>query len=107
MRLDLTARKEKYFDLTLLDGSTIQIKKPSEQMIIDLDDYKVEVRKTTDSKKAIKVVKEMTCKILNCNVGMRNFTVQYLEENGYDYEICGAIISTYEKFLSEIMSNPN
>lgn len=107
MKLDLTARKEKYLDLTMLDGTMVQIKKPSKEMILELDSFNINKVKAEKSEDVFNAIEDITVKILNCNVGMRTFNTTYLHENGYDYEICGAIINAYEGFLKEVMSNPN
>lgn len=107
MKLDLTARKEKYLDLTMLDGSTVQIKKPTEAMIVELDKYKLSMVEAKKSEDALNVIRETAAKILNTNTGFKSFDVNFLIENGYEYDICKAIIDAYEKFLAEVMNNPN
>lgn len=113
MVLNLKERKKKTFELTLLDGSVINLRKPSEDLIVEMEDFEKGLRNVKGVKEVFKGVKDLTLKILNRNTEKKVFDALFFEQKDeddellYDYTVCMAIFSEYSKFTQEVMRNPN
>lgn len=113
MVLNLKDRKKKTFELTLLDGSTVNLKKPNEDLIVEMEEFEKGLRNVKSVKEVFEGVKGMTLKILNRNAEKKVFDMFFFDEKDedgellYDYTVCMAIFSEYSKFTQEVMRNPN
>ena len=91
--MDLSKRKQKYFDLVMIDGTKLQIKKPNEQLIYDMEEFEKSLRNAAGVKKIYDALLFME----------QDVDGEYL----YDYDVCMSIFREYSKFTQEVLSNPN
>lgn len=107
MKLDLNILKAKVLPITLLDGTTVNIKKPSKLFLNEIEDFRTQENKGLTFKDVAVKAEEMTLKILNNNGEGRIFDSVYLEEQEIDYIIQTQIFKSYFDFIFELMTNPN
>ena len=111
--MDLSKRKQKYFDLIMIDGTKLQIKKPNEQLIYDMEEFEKSLRNVAGVKNVFDGVKDMTLKIINRNTANKIYdALLFMEQDVdgeylYDYDVCMSIFREYSKFTQEVLSNPN
>lgn len=103
-KLDLTAFKRQYFDVTLPDGTEIQIGKPTQSLIIDL--MAMEQQINEDAGEMIELFNDVILKILNNNKEQKKYTAKYVQQQ-FDFEVGQIFIMAYMEFVQEIQSNPN
>lgn len=98
--LDLTVLNEQYFEIKLLDGSVINLKKPSQSLLMKFMGFKQDASelKTED-------IIEIVLSILNNNKENKELKTEDIEN--YDIGILMAIIQGYAEFINEVMGNPN
>lgn len=113
MALNLKERKKKTFELILLDGTELQIKKANEALILKMEDFEKSLRVVKTVKDVFDGVKNMVLEILNRNTANKIYDALFFEQKDdegdliYDYEVCMAIFSAYSKFTQEVLKNPN
>ena len=106
MKLDLTTLKKKTLELTLLDKTIVEIKKPSKEFLIELENFKEETANLT-LVKSFDLMEEMTLKILNNNAAGKVYDKNYLEDTKIDYSVQMIIFNTYFEFVQDALYNPN
>lgn len=107
MKLDLGVLKAKVLPIALLDGTTVNIKKPSKLFLNEIEEFRTKDNNALTFKDVVAKAEEMTLKILNNNTEGRVFDSVYLEEQEIDYIIQTQIFKTYFDFIFELMTNPN
>ena len=107
MKLDLRVINEKVMPITLLDGTTINVKKPSRLFINEIEAFKQQDHRGIKFEDIEAKTEEMTLKILNNNTDGRIFDGIYLNKEGIDYIIQTQIFKAYFEFIFELMTNPN
>lgn len=100
MYVDLTQFNEKYFDIKLIDGTVINVPKPTQEMyikLLNLKDVKI-------SANLVNETKDLAFKIL----------IQNIEKHRIDrkkaiptIEVAMAIIDGYAKFIEDVINHPN
>lgn len=104
-KLDLSVYAEKVWEVTMMDGTELHIKKPTQKQLIILNGYDVKLSKAKAFEDKIKALNEVTVVILNNNKEGKNYKVEDLEDMQMD--ILYAIYFGYGDFIKEVMSNPN
>lgn len=113
MELNLAKMKQKYFDLTMVDGTKLSIRKPSEELILEMEEFEKGIRKASGVKDVFDGVKTIVLKIINRNTANKVYDALLFNEKDehgdliYDYEVCMAIFTEYSKFSQEVLRNPN
>nr|DAT81701.1 MAG TPA: hypothetical protein [Caudoviricetes sp.] len=113
MGLDLAKRKQKYFDLTMVDGTKLQIKKANEELIYEMEEFEKRLRKSSNVKEVFEGIKTLVLKIINRNTANKVYDALLFNLKGedgellYDYDVCMAIFAEYNKFTYEVLRNPN
>lgn len=111
MGLDLSTFVEEYWDLKLPDKAKLQIKKPSQKLLLRMvalgsnpvfknGDF------GDDPEGALNLVHQMVASILSNNSDSKNFDVNYIIEN-INLDMMLAIITGYMEFGDKVKSNPN
>ncbi|MHC1750735.1 MAG: hypothetical protein AB9856_20880 [Cellulosilyticaceae bacterium] len=104
MKLDLTVLAMKTFDLTLLDGTEIHIRKPNKGLIVELNKASIDFGNAKDFEELMNLTENATLKIMNNNTEKRIFEQEDVEE--IDYTMQTAIFKAYMGFIMEA-NNPN
>lgn len=105
--LDLGILVAKVMPIALLDGTKVNIKKPSKLFLKEIEDFRTNTSKKLSFKEIEAKSEEITLKILNNNTEGRVFDSSYLEEQEIDYIIQTQIFKAYFDFIFELMTNPN
>lgn len=98
--IDLNAFKETTEEVKLFNGEIINLKKPTQQMIIDMMALQDDINKK-DSKKLIEKVNKLLISILNHNAENKQFDIDYIKNN-FTYETMLAFIKAYGEFANKI-----
>ena len=107
--LDLSVFREQYFDLKLLDGEVLKLKKPTQRMVIEMMGYELIFKDTKNHKNIEMMVdtfSQMILDILNNNANEKVFTKEFVEEN-FDFALGMTLVQAYMGFVQELNSNPN
>lgn len=113
MELNLAKRKRKYFELTMIDGTKLSIKKASEELIYEMEEFEKNMKNVKGVKDVFDGVKLLVLKIINRNTANKVYDALLFNEIGeddellYDYDVCMAIFFEYSKFTQEVLRNPN
>ncbi|WP_297637950.1 hypothetical protein [uncultured Clostridium sp.] len=108
MMLDLTIISEQYFDLKLLDGRVLNLKKMTQGMIITTTALDKAIAKANDNKDYEKVLNlnvDRLMLILNHNKEKINITKKDIES--LTPEHMSAIIIAYTDWMQGINNDPN
>ena len=106
--LDLTILSEQYFEIKLLDGRIINLKKMNQRMIINTTSIDKAIEKANKSKEYEKVLNlniDRLELILNHNKEGVKISREEIEELTPD--VMGAIIVEYTEWMQNINNNPN
>lgn len=105
--LDLTQFQEKFMEMKLLDGSELNLKKPTQAIVISLMAFEQKAKECKkDVNKMLTLMDDMMILILNHNKEGRVFSMADLGDS-YTFEIQMAIIQAYTKFMNELNSAKN
>lgn len=102
-KLDLRVFQEEYFELTLLDGTVIHLRKPTQAIMLKLMEIS-----TIDKKDAVGILAafvDVVATILGNNREGRKFAAEDIADYGFAMQ--KAIIETYTEFANEVMADPN
>lgn len=97
--LDLTAAFSELYEVRLFDGTTLQLKRPTQALqesIMRLQEM------GSDAKNSTKIMKEtiaIFCRVLNRNTQEITFTQEQLEDD-YDYSVALLVIGDYLQFYA-------
>lgn len=100
--LDLTVFKEDTFDIKLLDGSMIKIKKPSQKMFMEFIAY--QDMKTDNQEEVIQALDILIIKIINNNTDGKEFTIEQLD---FTFDMKLAIMQAYVNFITNLVNQKN
>lgn len=106
--LDLTIINESYFEIKMLDGSILNLKKMTQKMLLKttlLDKEIEKANKEKDFEKILNLNVDRLHLILNNNKEGKEVTREEIEE--FNAEIITAIIVAYSKWMQEFNNNPN
>ena len=104
-KLDLSVYEENVWEVTMIDGTQLHIKKPTQKQLILLNGYDVKLGEVKTFEDKIKTLNEVALFILNNNKEDKKYKVKDLEDMQMD--ILYAIYFGYGEFVQEAMSNPN
>ena len=113
MVLNLKDIKKKTFELTLIDGTTLSIKKPNEDILEAMEEFELGLQNVSKVKDVFCRIKDLTLTIMNRNTQGKIIDKSFFDqrdEDGeliYDYSVCMAIFTEYSKFSREVLTNPN
>jgi len=93
--LDLNKLKSKNYEFIWFDGSTLQLKRPSQKMFDKL--MELSELKEADYKSLIKVIFDVLTEIINGNINGRKFTREEIEEE-FDLSLAYIFIEDYTKY---------
>ena len=101
--LDLSVFRQETLDITLLDGTTARVGKPSQRMVIEVLKLR-NINAKTKPETVIRAMDDLVLGILNSNVDGRAFAAEDLAN--LTFEMKNAIISAYNAFVIEMQANP-
>ena len=103
--LDLNAilKDSETFPIKLLDGTTINLLKPTQALLIEMTSLSTKGDEfEADPTLAIETLYNICGKIMNNN--REGFDI---DVNEYPTEVILAVITAYQEFAQEVLSNPN
>lgn len=103
--LDLSVFQEQTLDIKMLDGEVVQIKKPTQALVIEVMKLR-NINTKDDGVEIISVLSDLVYKILNSNKEGKTFTKEFIDKT-LDFNMCMAIVQAYGEFIMEIQNNPN
>lgn len=105
--LDLTVLVDKCFEIKMLNGEVVSIKKPTQKMALDLSNNKelIEAEKNKDIEKVIKIINDRVMIVLNHNKEGRVFKAEELTDLNLD--IIKLIVEGYLQWVKDLNNNPN
>lgn len=101
--LDLSVYSQETFDITMLDGSVLHIKKPSQAIVIEM--MRLSNVATDNQIALLEGMTEICAIILNNNQEGKTFTEEWIIEN-LDITLITAIVKGYTDYTKELQSNP-
>ncbi len=103
--LDLTTLNGNLYDIKLLDGTVLHLKRPNQSMVQYLVDIKGLHEGTGDEKALLKAFASFFARILNRNAEGIAYDAEDLEED-YDYETILYVINDYfDHWTKEVGEN--
>lgn len=97
--LDLTVLNDKSYDVKLIDGTMLHIKRPSQSMVQYLLNLR-DLAGTNDEKVLLKAFASLFARILNRNKEGNVYSDSQLSEE-YDYQTIAFVVEDYFKFWDE------
>lgn len=86
--------KDKYYEVRLIDGTELKLKRPTQAMI----EYTIDMAELENNdKEAVKSVSNMFCRILNRNTDNKQFSREDIIED-YDLAVIVYVIKDYFAF---------
>lgn len=104
-KLDLSVYADKVWELKMVDGTDLHIKKPSQKQLIVLNSYDEKLQAVEEFEAKLKMLNEVAVFILNNNKEDKKYKVKDTEE--FPIDILYAIFYGYMGFITEVTSNPN
>lgn len=101
--LDLTTLREQTMNIKLLDGEALDLRKPSQKLLLALVDLQKKMENAT-LEEQLNDIRDITLEILNNNKQGKIFTDLGAD---YDLQIMQAIIVGYGEFINEVMAQKN
>lgn len=110
--LNLSTYIPTFWDVTLPDGTVVNLKKPTQKMILEIA---ASQKKAADINKnptaysveqAMEISDDLVLKILNNNKENKTFKKDYIEKN-FTNEMITALFNGYIEFVAEVNSDPN
>ena len=102
--LDLTELQQNLYDIRLLDGTVLQLKRPNQSMIQFLVDIKKRYDASDgDNLALLDSFANFFCRILNRNAEGFSFTEDQLKED-YDYETILYVVNDYFNYWNAEVS---
>ena len=89
--------------VTLLDGTTVNILKPTQQMLLDMSG--IDRINKNDIEGMLGALNKITFDILNHNREHRHVPMTVVE--GYPMEVKIGVINYFKDFMEEVLSDPN
>lgn len=101
--LDLSVYKNDTFDITMVDGSVVNVKKPTQAIVIKL--MELTEAQNAQSKDLLDLLVDATATLLSNNNEGKVFSKEWVSNN-LDFTMIVAIIRGYTAFTEELQSNP-
>ena len=103
MILDLTVFKRETLDITMMDGQKIHVKKPSQNMVIEIIKFR-DINAKTAPEKAVAAVDDFVTMVLNDNTDGIKFARESVAKIDLDIKL--EIIKAYTSFMVKVQSDP-
>ncbi len=103
MILDLTVFKKETLDIKMMDGQVLHIRKPSQNMVIEIIKFR-DINMNAGAEKIVAASDSLVLMILNDNTD--GVTMDAKSVAALDYEIKVAILEGYAAFVNKVQSNP-
>lgn len=104
--LDLSVLSGRTWELRLFDGSIINIRKPSQKMVMEMMLYERLFKEAGREAEKIEKLAELVRDILNNNTDGKEFTKDFVNSE-FSFDIAFAVIKGYMEFTQELNSDPN
>lgn len=101
--LDLSVYNDETLDITMLDGSVLHVKKPTQALVIRM--VELSQLQETQPEKVLGGLVELCAAILSNNNDGITYSVEQVA-NELDIVLVSAIIKAYSEFTKELQSNP-
>ena len=101
--LDLSVYKEDTFDITFPDGEVINVRKPTQAVVIEM--MRMSQFNKENQEEMIEAMVELCVSILNNNKNARQFDCDEINRR-LDFIMVAAIIKGYSDWTQELQSNP-
>lgn len=107
MILDLNTFIDQYFELKMLDGEVLKLKKPSQAMLVRIMAYEQSMKKAEKNPQGvILALIDLLTDVLNNNANGREFEKKFVEDT-FDINMAMAVLRAYMDFVQEVNSSPN
>lgn len=103
MILDLTVFKRETLDITMMDGQKVHVKKPSQNMVIEIIKFR-DINKSTPPEKLVAAVDDFVTMLLNDNTDGITFERDNIATIDMDIKL--KIIEAYTAFMVKVQSDP-
>ncbi|GEM_PF-3450342 len=104
--IDLSMLNNKTFDITLQDGTVLNIRKPSNELFKETFKMIELIKKNGEEKNIVNAIYIFLTKVFNRNFNDIKFTQQQVE-NLIDIDISMYLIKEYQNFLTEVIQDIN
>lgn len=103
MILDLKAFVDETLDISMADGQTLRIPKPSQRMLIKIMGFR-EIGESTPPEKVTEALNDMTREVLNSNIDEIEFDASSIAAMSENVKL--KILTAYTEFMREVQANP-
>lgn len=103
--VDLSVFKDRTLALKMPDGETLQLRKPTKAMVIEVLKFK-DINEESDPKQIVDALDELVMRILNSNEKLKKYTSVELEDL-LNVEMKLVIVQAYAEFIQGIQNDPN
>jgi len=100
--IDLQAFKETTEELKLFDGEIVNLKKPTQKLIIDMMAFEDSVKKKNNVN-IMDTLGKLLLSILNNNIENKQFKIDYINEN-FTPETMMIFMKSYSEFAQNIQN---
>lgn len=104
--IDLGTLSNKTFDVRLIDGTELNIRKPSNELLKETYKMIELIEKNGEEKNIINAIYIFITKIINRNLNDKKFTQSAIEEL-IDIDVAMYLIKEYQSFLAEVIQGIN
>lgn len=104
--IDIRELNNRTFDLTLQDGTILNIRKPSNELFKQTFTMIELIQKNGEEKNVVNAIYIFLTKVFNRNLNNIKFTQQQIEEI-IDIDVAMYLIKEYQNFLNEVMQDIN
>lgn len=104
--IDIRELNNKTFDVTLQDGTILNIRKPSNELFKQTFTMIELIQKNGEEKNVVNAIYIFLTKVFNRNLNNIKFTQQQIEEI-IDIDVAMYLIKEYQNFLNEVMQDIN
>lgn len=104
--IDIRELNNKTFDVTLQDGTILNIRKPSNELFKQTFIMIELIQKNGEEKNVVNAIYIFLTKVFNRNLNNIKFTQQQIEEI-IDIDVAMYLIKEYQNFLNEVMQDIN
>ena len=104
--IDLGTLSNKTFDVRLTDGTELNIRKPSNELLKETYKMIELIEKNGEEKNIINAIYIFLTKIFNRNLNDKKFTQSAIEDL-IDLDVAMYLIKEYQSFLAEVIQDIN
>lgn len=104
--IDLGTLSNKTFDVRLIDGTELNIRKPSNELLNEAYKMLELVKKNKEEKNIINAMYSFVTKVFNRNLNEIKFTQTEIEKM-IDIDVAIYLMTEYQNFITEVMQGIN